>query len=167
MAAPCFIAWNAATPTTGIQTAGVATGATTLVAMLQIKVGTPKLRVIEWGYSFSTVPTTTPVTVDLVTSSTGLTIAQALASGDVLAYNDVTGPASQIATGSTANSGYGPTAESGSATIRTLAKEYEFGTQFKQQFPLGREPEVNGGQFLRVRMLGVNLTASVYVIWEE
>lgn len=166
MAAPCFITWNAATPTTGIQGAGVATGATTLVAMLQIKVGTSKIRVIEWGYSFSTTPASA-VTVDLVTSSTGLTMATALQTADVLAYNDVTGPASQIAVGSTANSGFGPTAESGSATIRTLAKQYELGSQFKQQFPLGREPEVNGGQFIRIRMSGVNLTASAFLAWEE
>jgi hypothetical protein len=166
MAAPCFIAWNAVTPTTAIQAAGEATGTTALFAMLQIKAGTPKIRIIEWGYAFSTVPTTTPVTVDLVTTSTGLTMAASLASGDVLAYNDVTGPASQIATGSASNSGYGPTTET-AATFRTLAKQYEFGTQFKQQFPLGREPEVNGGQFLRIRMAGVSLTASMYVIWEE
>ena len=166
MAAPCFIAWNAVTPTTGIQGAGVATGATTLVAMLQIKVGTPKLRVLEWGYSFSTVPTSA-VTVDLVTSSTGLTMTTLLAAADVLAYNDATGPATQVAVGSTTNSGFGAVAESGSATIRTVAKQYELGTQFKQQFPLGREPEVNGGQFLRIRMAGVSLTASVYCIWEE
>lgn len=165
MAAPCFITWNAVTPTTGIQGVGVSTGVTTLVAMLQIKVGTPKLRVIEWGYSFSTVPTSA-VTVDLVTSSTGLTMTQ-LAAADVLAYNDVTGPATQVAVGSTTNSGFGAVGESASATIRTIAKQYELGTQFKQQFPLGREPEVNGGQFLRIRMAGVILTASCYAIWEE
>jgi hypothetical protein len=79
----------------------------------------------------------------------------------------VTGPATQVAVGATTNSGFGAVAESGSATIRTIAKQYELGTQFKQQFPLGREPEVNGGQFLRVRMAGVSLTANVYVIWEE
>jgi hypothetical protein len=166
MAAPCFITWNAATPTTGIQGAGVATGATTLVAMLQIKVGTPKLRIVEWGYSFSTTPTSA-VTVDLVTSATGLTMTTATASADVLAYNDVTGPASQIAVGATTNSGFGAVAESGSATIRTLAKQYELGYQFKQQFPQGREPEVNGGQYVRIRMAGVSLTASMYLIWEE
>lgn len=166
MAAPCFITWNAATPTTGIQGAGVATGATTLVAMLQIKAGTPKMRIIEWGYSFSTAPTSA-VTVDLVTSSTGLTMTTATQAADVLTYNDVTGPATQIAVGATTNSGYGAVAESGSATIRTIAKQYELGSQFKQQFPLGREPEINGGQFLRIRMAGVNLTASAYAIWEE
>lgn len=166
MAAPVFVTWNAATPTTGIQGVGIATGATTLVAMLQVKVGTPKIRVVEWGYSFSTVPTSA-VTVDLISSSTGLTMTTATQTADVLAYNDVTGPGSQVAVGATTNSGYGAVAESGSATIRTIAKQFELGMQFKQQFPLGREPEINGGQFVRVRMAGVNLTASVYVAWEE
>lgn len=166
MAAPSFITWNAATPTTGIQGAGVATGTTSLVAMLQVKAGSGKIRVIEWGYSFSTAPTT-GITIDMVTSSTGLTMTTATQSTDVLAYNDITGPASQIATGATTNSGYGAVAESGSATVRTLAKQYELGYQFKQQFPLGREPEVNSGQFLRIRMAGQSITGSCYAIWEE
>lgn len=166
MAAPCFITWNAATPTTGTQPAGVSTGGTSLVAMLQIKVGTPKIRIIEWGYSFSTVPTAA-VYVDLVTSSTGLTMTTATQSADVLPYNDYTGPASQIAVGATTNSGYGAVADSGSATIRTIAKQYEWSYQFKQQFPQGREPEVNGGQFLRIRMSGQSIVATGYCCWEE
>lgn len=166
MAAPCYITWNAATSTTGTQPAGVSTGGTSLVTLLQIKAGTPKLRLIEWGYSFSTVPTTA-VLVDLITSSTGLTMTTATQSADVLAYNDSTGPASQIATGATTNSGYGAVADSVSATIRTIAKQYELSYQFKQQFPLGREPEVNGGQFLRIRMSGLSVVASVYAVWEE
>lgn len=166
MAAPCYITYNAATPTTGIQGAGVATGGSSLVAMLQIKAGTPKLRIIEWGYSFSTVPTAA-VTVDLITSSTGLTMTTATQSADVLAYNDITGPASQIAVGATTNSGYGAVAESGSATIRTLSRQYEWSYSFREQFPLGREPEVNGGQYLRIRMAGQSITATVWAIWEE
>lgn len=166
MAAPCYITYNAATPTTGIQAAGVSTGVATLVAMLQIKAGTPKIRVIEWGYSFTTIPTTA-VTVDLVTSSTGLTMTTATQSADVLAYNDATGPATQIAVGATTNSGYGAVAESGSATIRTLSRQYELNYSFREQFPLGREPEINGGQFLRIRMSGLVITATAWALWEE
>lgn len=166
MASPCFITWNFATPTTGTSPAGVSTGGSSLVAMLQVKAGTPKLRIIEWGYSFSTVPTAA-VLVDLVTSSTGLTMGTATAAADVLAYNDYTGPASQVAVGATTNSGFGAVADSGSATIRTLAKQYEWGSQFKQQFPLGREPEVNGGHFVRVRMSGLSIVTSCYIAWEE
>lgn len=169
MAAPCFIAWNSAEPSTGTLTAqaAIATG-NAVSSVLQIKAGTGKIRVIEWGYSFTTLPTAA-VAAELISSTTGMTMSLALGTSDVMAYNDVTGPGTQVVTGSPAGSGYatGGLTEA-AAGVRVLASQQELSSQFKQQFPLGREPEVNGGTFLRIRFKSASaLSVSAYLIWEE
>jgi hypothetical protein len=169
MAAPCFIAWNSAEPSTSTLTVqpSIIT-ASAVSSVLQIKAGTPKLRVIEWGYAFATVPTAV-VAAELISSSTGITMNTALGTSDIMPYNDVTGPGTQVITGSTSGSAFatGATTEV-AATVRVLASQQEWGSQFKQQFPLGREPEINGGTFLRIRFkCAAALSVSAYIIWEE
>lgn len=169
MAAPCYIAWNSAAPTTAtlVAQATIAT-ASAVSSVLQVKTGTPKIRVIEWGYAFTTVPTAV-VAAELITSTTGITMNTALGTSDILDYNDVTGVGTQVVTGSTSGSAFATAAQTEvAAGVRVLASQQEWGSQFKQQFPLGREPEVNGGTFLRIRFKSANaLTVSAYLIWEE
>lgn len=169
MAAPCYIAWNSAAPSTGTLTVQPSIIISSAVSsVIQIKTGTPKIRVIEWGYAFTTVPTAV-VAAELITSTTGITMNTALGTSDILDYNDVTGVGTQVVTGSTAGSAFatGATTEV-AAGVRVLASQQEWGSQFKQQFPLGREPEVNGGTFLRIRFKSANaLSVSAYLIWEE
>lgn len=172
MAAPCYITWNGVVPTSTPwpPVAAVATSASanTPKTMLQLKPGTPKVRIIEWGYSFTAVPTAA-VQVELLETGTVAATVTAAVSAGVINYNDVTGPASQASLGVSAT-GYTSSAEGTITTSRVLAYQYELGVQFKQQFPLGREPEVNGGSILRIRATPTTAAAtsiSCYIIWEE
>lgn len=168
MAAPAFIAWNSAQPSTGTLTVQPSIIAGAVSSVLQIKAGTPKLRVIEWGYAFTTVPAAV-VAAELITSTTGITMNTALGTSDIMSYNDVTGPGTQVVTGSTSGSAFatGATTEV-AAGVRVLASQQELSFQFKQQFPLGREPDVNGGTFLRIRFKSASaLSVSCYIVWEE
>lgn len=172
MAAPCFIAWNGTTGTTPFTAppTAVTTGTSTSTAktMLQIKPGTPKIRIVEWGYSFDAVPAA-PVKVELVTTGTVFATVTTLNAADIAKYNDATGPASQVAVGTSA-SGFTASAEGTITAMRQIAYQHDASQMFKQQFPLGREPEVNGGESLRVRVTmgsAAALNMSCYVIWEE
>lgn len=169
MAAPCFITWNGASPTTA-PIAAVATSATsgTPMTMLQLKPGASKIRVIEWGYSFTAVPTS-PVRMELIDTGTVAATVTAAVSAGIDNYNDVTGPASLASVGTTAT-GYTATAEGTITSVRVLAYQYESSFSFKQQFPLGREPEINSGDILRIRATPTTATATslvAYLIWEE
>lgn len=171
MGAPCYITWNGAvsTSTPWAPIAGVATSAVsgTTKTMLQLKPGTPKVRIIEWGYTFTAAPTAA-VQMELI--ETGSVSAVAVTAGLAVAYNDVTGAASQAVL-STTGTGYTSSSTEGTITaLRLLAYQTELGTQFKQQFPLGREPEINGGNILRIRATPTTAAATslvCYVIWEE
>lgn len=177
MAAPTYIAYNSLSGSASTTTAAPAaltfqpTG-TAARSMLQIKTGTPKIRIVEWGYSFDVVPTAI-VKVGLVTTGTTfMTMNTALGAGDIMAYNDSTGPATAIVATGTATSAF----NTGTATettisanvMRYLASRGEWNQSFAQQFPLGREPEVNGGTSLRVVVsTATTINMSCYVIWEE
>lgn len=171
MAAPCFIMWNQATTALTAAISGQTTG-TALKTMLQIKPGSPKIRIVEWGYSFEAVPTAM-VRVELIeTSTVGATMTgTGGAAGTPQTYNDVTGPASQISTGTSASAFAGSAVNTSEGTVtssRLLAYQEEWSSQFKQQFPQGREPEINAANFLRIRATttaAVNMTC--YIVWEE
>lgn len=169
MAAPCYIVWAADTSaSTGPPTA-VATSAVsgTVKTILQLKTGAPKARIIEWGYTLDAAPAA-PLRVELV--ETGLIFATVTTIGSgIRTYNDVTGVASQAAAG-TAATGFNASAEGTITASRLLGYQYENGIYFKQQFPLGREPEVNGASALRVRATPTSASAvniMPYIIWEE
>ena len=173
MAAPCFIAWNGATAALTAALAPTTTG-TALKTMLQIKPGN-KIRIIEWGYFFDATPASA-IKVELIdtgavfatTTGTG---GAALAAGDIVKYNDATGSASALATGNSLSSYSGSavnTSEGSITATRLLSSRMETGTQWSQQFPLGREPEVNAAQCLRLRATAATAVNMIcYIIWEE
>lgn len=167
MAAPCFIAWAADTSAaTGPPTA-VATSATsgTVKTLLQIKPAT-KIRVIEWGYTLDSVPIA-PVRFELVTTGTVFATVTTIGSG-VIPYNDF-GAVSSVEAGTSAT-GFNSSSEGSVTASRLLAYHYENGIFFKQQFPLGREPEVQANQALRLRATPTsNAAVSVqpFIVWEE
>jgi hypothetical protein len=136
--------------------------------MLQLKTGTGKVRIVEWGYRFTSAPTS-PVQMELV--ETGLINATMASAGNVAAYNDVTGIASLTAAPSTTSTGFGvPTGEGTITASRLLAETLDTATFFSQQFPLGREPEINGGSILRIRATPTTAAATTvicYLVWEE
>lgn len=169
MAAPCYIAWAADTSAaTGPPTA-VASSATsgTVKTILQIKSGTQKMRVIEWGYALTAAPTS-PLQIELVETGTVFATVTTIGSG-IRVYNDVTGIAS-LAVAGTSASGFNASAEGSITASRLLDYQYESGLYFKKQFPLGREPEINGSSALRIRVTPTSSTIIniiPYVIWEE
>lgn len=169
MGAPCFIAWAADTSAATAPPAVVATSATsgTVKTILQIKPATPKIRIIEWGYALSALPAA-PLQIELVETGTVFATVTTIGSG-VRNYNDVTGPASAVVAG-TAATGFNASAEGTITASRLLDYQYENGLYLKKQFPLGREPEVNGGSSLRIRATPTSNAAvsmQAYIIWEE
>lgn len=172
MAAPCFISWSGLTTALSGTTiiAAVATSAVsgTVKTIQQVKTNVGKIRVIEWGYILETTPTA-PITVELIdTGAIGATVTQGSTPS---AYNDASGAASNTAAVGTASTGFSGSAEGTITATRLLAMTYDTSQYFKQQFPLGREPEVSsGGGFLRVRATpntGVSINMVSYIIWEE
>lgn len=169
MAAPCFITWNAVTsdlasgPMTGVTTSATSG---TPKTVLQVKPGSNKIRIVEWGYAFTTLPVA-PVEVELI--ETGNVFATVTA-GSIANYNDVTGPASQATTG-TAATGFNASGEGSITATRLLAYNLDESTlPFKQQFPLGREPEVENGFSLRIRVTptsSASLVVAAFITWEE
>ena len=169
MAAPTFIAWQGDTSALTGPPAPVATSATagTVKTILQVKTGANKTRVVEWGYGFDSTPPA-PCRVELIETGTVFATVTTLGSG-VRNYNDVTGPASQVVVGASAT-GFNASAEGSVTASRLLGFNYENGIYFKQQFPLGREPELNAGSSLRVRATpGSNASLNIwcYIVWEE
>lgn len=167
MAAPCYISWNAVTTALTSPMSGTATSAVsgTAKTILQVKPGSSKIRVIEWGYILTTTPSA-PLQVELV--ETGSVFAT-VTSGSISNYNDVTGPASLASVGTSAT-GFNASAEGTITATRLLAQTLDSALYFKQQFPLGREPEIQNGNALRIRATPTTSAATtclVYVIWEE
>lgn len=164
MAAPCYIMWNADTSALTAAPTAVSTG-TALKTMLQLKTGASKARLIEWGYSFDTVPTAV-VKVELIETGTVFATVTTIGSG-IRLYNDTTG-ASSLAVAGTSASGFTASAEGTVTSTRLLAYQHEWGQQFKQQFPLGREPEIGSGTSLRIRVTTATaVNMSCYMVWEE
>jgi|SRR6516162_525386 hypothetical protein len=167
MAAPLFIMWNGNSSALTAPLGPIASAATvTPKTMQQLQLGTSKIRVAEWGYFFTTSPTA-PVTMELI--DTGAVGGTGGTSGIVTPYNDANN-VTRTATPSATATCYGPTAEGTITATRLLAATMDLATYFKQQFPLGREPEVAPSNFLRIRVTPSTAAAvSVisYFVWEE
>lgn len=147
--------YNHASPTT-TSAVGVTTG-TTLKTMLQLKLGTEmKGKVVEWGISFDGSAAATPINVELLeTGTVAATVTAHVAAGTVALGdpNDVSPTTSLIILG-TAATGYTASAEGSIATTRMFDHQYIApSNQYIKQFPLGREPVVNVGGILRIRLL--------------
>ena len=165
MAAPVYICWNGTSSALASPMGFVASAAAgTVKTMLQIKPGSSKIRIVEWGYMFNATPAG-PVQMELIETGT---VFATVTSGNVLSFNDTTGPVSLASTG-TAATGYTATAEGSITASRLLDQTADGATFFKKQFPLGREPEVQNGYCLRVRATPSTGTVNIacYVAWEE
>jgi hypothetical protein len=169
MAAPTFVVWNADTSAATGPPTTTATSATsgTVKTILQLKPGAGKIRVVEWGYGFDAAPGA-PMRVELVETGTIFATVTTIGSG-ITRYNDVSGAASQATAGVNAT-GFNATVEGSVVASRLLGFNYENGIYFKQQFPLGREPEVNAVSALRIRATPTTSVAQniwCYIVWEE
>lgn len=174
MPAPVYMAFNNATGALvnppGAQASGSTSG--TARTMLQIApASTTSIRIIEWGYTFDSTPAA-PVRIELVDTAavfaSGLT---AHVAAGIHKYSIPSGAASTVQLG-TALTGYsaGSSTEGTTTVSRLLGYQYENGIYFKQQFPLGREPEIAAGGCLRIRATPTTAAAVnivCYAIWEE
>lgn len=169
--AACFIAWNSATGALTGPPSTAASSATSGTAKTMLQIRPPsssKIKVIEWGYSFDVVPANV-ARVELVETGTVYATVTAHVSGGIVKYNDASGGTSSVQLGTT-HTGYTATAEGSITASRLLGYNYENGLYFKQQFPLGREPEVGADCALRLRVTPTSaaaLNVSCYVVWEE
>src|SRR5271155_497083 len=107
MAAPCFVSWNANTSDLTSPMVGVASSATagTVKTLLQVAPA-KKIRVVEWGYIFASIPAA-PFQMELVETGT---IFATVTQGSISNYNDVTGSVSSATTGVNAT-GFNASAE--------------------------------------------------------
>lgn len=175
MAAPCFIAWNAAMPTTAPVVIGTTSSLTTTTrTLLQIvPAANQKMRLIEWGYTFSTSPANN-VQMELIeTGAIAATVTAHVAAG-IMPYND-SGAVSLVQLG-TSLSGYCTTAAGSATTEGTIVAtrlfdyHYENGLYTQRMWPLSREPEVGAAKIVRIRATTTAAAAalvSCYIVWEE
>lgn len=166
MAAPCFIAWNAAMPTT-VPVAAVTVTSTTTKTLLQIVPATnQKMRIIEWGYTLDTAPANN-IRMELIeTGAVYATSLTAHVAAGIMPYND-SGAVSLVQLG-TALSGYTGTPGTPTST-RLFDYHYENGLYTQRMWPLSREPEVRAGDSVQIRATTGASAANItcYIVWEE
>lgn len=163
--------FNGAMPTTAA-VVKVTTG-TIIKTLLQLKPAVP-IVVVEWGISFDGSVAATPGTVELIDTGLVAATVTAFAAADVMPYNDPNAPANTAgATGtplnlSTTASGFTATVEGAITATRVFDPQLIAPTdRYVKQFPLGREPKIPAGNFLRVRVtFGTAVNALCYVVFE-
>lgn len=179
MAAKTYLIHNSAQVTTAApvkQPTGTA-----IRTMMQLAPATGyAMRIIEWGCSFDGSAAATPGQVELFATTVAATaLSTAYVAGDIQPYGDPNAAANTAGTsGVPLNLGTGLSGFATAAvTEGTVANARMFDAQmvsptnqYVKQFPLGREPELNGKatvEFLRVRMtFGTSVNAYIYVVVE-
>lgn len=163
--------FNGPSPTTASQ-AAVTTG-TAIKTMQQVKPGTTQsVKVKEWGISFDGFVAAQPGIVELCVTDVAATVTAAVASGInkfdavALAQGD---PTTNLYAVGTTSTGYTATGEGTVGAVRQLDAQHIAPTgQYIFQFPLGLEPVVQPGEFLRVRVkFGTAINAISYVLLES
>jgi hypothetical protein len=168
MSEKLYVVYNGPMVTTAAP-AKVLTGASTKT-MLQIRASATKpLHVVEWGISFDASNMGTPGVAELVDTAAIAATVTAYVAADIQPYNDPNAPASEIQIGSTTNSGYSASGEGTIVATRSLDTQLvDPALAYSKQFPLGREPEVKVGNYLRIRVtFGTTVNALCYVIFGE
>lgn len=136
----------------------VTTG-TSLKTMMQVKAGaTSLMKVKAWGYSFSGFAAAAPGVIELIETDVAATVTAYVASGitksdaAALLAGDPTTSLIEVGTGA---SGYTASVEGSTTASRWLDGPAQSAptTQYAWAFPLGDEPVIQPGKFLRVRVL--------------
>ena len=179
MAAKTYLIANSAQVTTAAPVKQPTGTAIRTMMQLAPATGYP-MRIIEWGCSFDGSAAATPGQIELFATTVAATaLSTAYVAGDIQPYGDPNAPANTAGTsGVPLNLGTGLSGFATAAiTEGTVANARMFDcqmisptNQYVKQFPLGREPELNGKatvEFLRVRMtFGTTINAYIYVIVE-
>ncbi len=152
----------------------VTTG-TAIKTLLQLApaINSPLL-VVEWGISFDGFAAAAPGDVELIETSTVFATVTAFAVADVMQHNDPNAPANTSGTSGiplnlgTSLSGFTATVEGTVVSTRLLDGQQIAPTgQYVKQFPLGREPKIEPGRSLRVRVtFAAAINALCYIVFE-
>jgi hypothetical protein len=171
MSAKTYAVMNGAAP--GAAAAIPITTGTAIKTQLQLATNATAtaIRVVEWWTEFDGSTAATPITVELMRHTTGpQTTLTAYVTADIARVNDPNAPISTLQLG-VALSGFSNTTTEVTPTGTPVSLETHFvppTSGIYVQFPLGREPEVQVGAFLRVRTTaGAAVNAYCGVMWEE
>ena len=163
-----YLIANGPSPTTAAQVA-VTTG-TAVKTMLQVCTSATNAgRIVEWGVSFSGFALAAPIDCELIETDVAATVTAHVAAGivkyDASALAGVADPTSLFPVG-TALTGYTASAEGTITATRVLAAHKITATSnFVKKFDLGREPVIQTGKFMRVRVTAAAaVTAYAYMI---
>jgi hypothetical protein len=156
--AELYLIPNGPSPTTAAQ--AVATTGTAIKTMLQVKLGADqkgRAKVVEWGISFDGSAAATPIKCELLTTgAVKATVTEHVASGIINLDPHAEAPTDDnpFAFGAAGDeTGYTATAEGTITATRMLDVQLVAPTnQYIKQWPLGREPEFDPDEFLRVRV---------------
>lgn len=167
---PRYFIANGPSPTTAAQV--VVTTGTSLKSLLQVKLGsTITGRIKEWGISFDGSAAATPIKCELLEADVAATVTAHVAAGivklDAAALNAGDPTTAMFSVGTSAT-GYTSTSEGSITATRMFDVQLIAPTnQYVKQFPLGEEPHIQAGQFLRIRVTaGAAVNAYCYVIIE-
>ena len=147
--------WNAAEPTTVVLPELAVT--TSLKTLLQVKLGRAGVfgKIVEWGISFSGSAAAEPINCELLTTGTVEATVTAYGTLDIVPLN----PGTTVPTDldpfdwGTAASGFDGSAEGTITATRLFDAQLVAPTnQYIKQWPLGREPQIDHTDFLRVRV---------------
>jgi hypothetical protein len=153
---PAYLIANGPMQTTAAF-AMVTTG-TTIKTMLQfVSSATAAAKIMEWGISFDGSAAATPGKVELIETNVAATVTATVAN-DITKWDAMAmaggNPTTNLIQCGTALTGYTATAEGSITTVRNLSGPQFIAptTQYQYQYPLGREPVLQAGQFGRIRV---------------
>ncbi len=169
-----YLIANGAMPTTAAFVKMATSNA--IKTLMQVKAqATIIMKVIEWGFSADGSAAATPGVVELISTGTvAATSLTAYATADITRYSPEAilagDPVTNIFTVSTATSGFNTSggAEGSITAVRNLDSQLIAPTnQYVKQFPLGREPVITTGDYLRIRCtFGTTVNCIAYVVLE-
>jgi hypothetical protein len=162
-----YLVTNGPAPTTAAS-APLAT-TTSIKTLLQVK-SFNLIRIVEWGISFDGFAAALPVKVELLSTGTVAATVTAHTDTTITKVNNSSGAAPSVAglTLSTTTTGYDASAEGTITATDMYDLQFIAPTnQYVKQFPLGREPELNLTDYLRIRVhAGTSVNAYCYVLLE-
>src|SRR3990167_3290172 len=151
-----FQVFNGPSPTTAAQ--AVVTTGTAIKTLMQIKLGAavPYGKIIEWGISFDGSAASTPIKCELLETGTVFATVTAYVNSGLVNLSDpdsgIDATTSIFSVG-TAASGYTGSAEGTITATRVFDAQLVAPTnQYVKQFPLGREPVIDVGTSMRIRV---------------
>lgn len=162
-----YLIFNGPAPTAASQ-AAVTTG-TAIKTLLQVKPGATQVaKIKEWGISFDGSSAAAPGICELCITDVAATVTAHVAGGihkqDAAALISGDPTTSLLAVGTT-STGYTASGEGTVGSVRQLDVQQISGTnQYVKQFPLGDEPIIQPGEFMRIRVkFGTAVNAICYV----